>query len=459
MPSRRVSYYYDSAVPNHHYGPGHPMKPQRLRLTHELVLSYGLFRRMDMLKSRKAQPAELTRYHEPSYIQFLSEVHKHSGTAGYGTDSLNAEIDTKAGNYNVGEQTDCPIFDGLYEFCQTTCGASIDGAARLNSGEADICINWSGGLHHAKKGEASGFCYANDIVLSILELLRIHARVLYIDIDIHHGDGVEEAFYYSNRVMTCSFHKFGDFFPGTGDLNDIGGDEGTGYTVNFPVKDGLDDRAFEFCFKPIIQKIMDVFDPGAVVLQCGADSLAGDRLGLFDLSIKGHAACVEFVKSFNRPLLVLGGGGYTINNVARCWAYETAVLLDENLPDQIPKRDRFYEFYAPTYTIHGVSLERSQVPPGTSKPGITGRGLGDPAMPVRSSMVSELGGDQAQAYMNYLTACRDIILSRLDELRGAPAVALQEVPASWAAKCFEVASHIDVSESEKPSNNDVDMDD
>jgi acetoin utilization deacetylase AcuC-like enzyme len=89
---------------------------------------------------------------------------------------------------------------------------------RLNHGLCDIAINWAGGLHHAKKAEASGFCYVNDIVLAILELLKYHARVLYIDIDIHHGDGVEEAFYTTDRVMTVSFHKFGDFFPGTGDL-------------------------------------------------------------------------------------------------------------------------------------------------------------------------------------------------------------------------------------------------
>ena len=113
----------------------------------------------------------------------------------------------------------------------------VGGAVKLNKNEADICINWAGGLHHAKKSEASGFCYVNDIVLGILELLkcalslrppcplrnsnflvRVHARVLYIDIDIHHGDGVEEAFYNTNRVMTCSFHKFGEFFPGTGDI-------------------------------------------------------------------------------------------------------------------------------------------------------------------------------------------------------------------------------------------------
>lgn len=126
--------------------------------------------------------------------------------------------------FNVGE--DSPVFDGLYQFCQSSSGGSIGGAVKLNRGQADIAINWAGGLHHAKKCEASGFCYANDIVLAILELLKHHKRVLYIDIDIHHGDGVEEAFYTTDRVLTVSFHKFGEYFPGTGDVKDVGANLG-----------------------------------------------------------------------------------------------------------------------------------------------------------------------------------------------------------------------------------------
>jgi histone deacetylase 1/2 len=118
-------------------------------------------------------------------------------------------------------------------------------------GSADIAINWAGGLHHAKKREASGFCYVNDIVLGILELLRVYPRVLYIDIDCHHGDGVEEAFYSSERVMTCSFHKFGDYFPGTGTQKDRGSGKGKGYAVNIPLRDGLTDTTFQQVFEPV----------------------------------------------------------------------------------------------------------------------------------------------------------------------------------------------------------------
>ena len=246
---------------------------------------------------------------------------------------------------------DCPVFDGLFQFCQISVGGSIAGAVKLNHGLADTAINFAGGLHHAKRTEASGFCFANDIVLSILELLKYHARVLYIDIDVHHGDGVEEAFYTTDRVMTCSFHKFGDFFPGTGDLNDIGTGTGKHYSVNFPLDDGIDDASYESVFRPVISKIMEWYRPGAIVLQVGADSLTGDRLGCFNLTTKGHGACVSFVKTFGVPVLLLGGGGYTIRNVARAWTYETALMVDTEVSDVLPYND-YFEYYGPDFRLH-----------------------------------------------------------------------------------------------------------
>ena len=143
----------------------------------------------------------------------------------------------------------------MFEFSQISAGASLDAAVKLNHKSTDIAINWSGGLHHAKKQEASGFCYVNDIVLAILELLKYHQRVLYIDIDVHHGDGVEEAFYTTNRVMTVSFHRYGDFFPGTGDLRESGAGEGLHYSLNVPLKRGITDTPFLEMYSTVSKKV------------------------------------------------------------------------------------------------------------------------------------------------------------------------------------------------------------
>jgi histone deacetylase 1/2 len=153
---------------------------------------------------------------------------------------------------------------------------------------------------------------------------------MYIDIDVHHGDGVEEAFLLTDRVMTLSLHKYGgDFFPGTGALADTGVGEGLGYKVNVPLSDGIGDAAYVELFKTVADEACARFQPGAVVVQSGADSLAGDRLGVFNLSSRGHAACHAHVRAWGLPTLVLGGGGYTISNVARCWTLETGVHLGE----------------------------------------------------------------------------------------------------------------------------------
>lgn len=431
--STRVSYFYHSDVGHFYYGPSHPMKPHRLKLAHHLILSYGLYRKMECYRPHPALAGEMAAFHSEEYVNFLSRIspdnqvrggnnaagNGHHGGAGSGggggsgatvptTTATSTTTTTTASNsqmqrFNAGEYTDCPVFDGLFEFTSLYTGASLDGAVKLNQGATDVAINWSGGLHHAKKSEASGFCYINDIVLAILELLKVHARVLYIDIDVHHGDGVEEAFYCTDRVMTFSLHKYGDFFPGTGHIKDTGAKEGTGFSVNAPLNAGMTDSAYEKIFKPVTTKIMEVYRPGAVVLQCGADSLTGDRLGCFNLSLKGHAECVAFVKGLGVPTLVLGGGGYTIRNVARCWAYETSVLLDTTIPNEIPYND-YFEYYAPDFRLHLTPENR----------------------------------DNANTEAS-LEAVRVDLLSQLQSLRGAPSVQMTEVPPEFSVDAAATA--------------------
>lgn len=151
--------------------------------------------------------------------------------------------------------------------------------------------------------------------------------------------------------MTASFHKYGEYFPGTGDLRDIGAGKGKYYAVNVPLRDGMDDESYESIFVPIMTKVMETFQPSAVVLQCGADSLTGDRLGCFNLTVKGHGKCVEFVKKYNLPFMMLGGGGYTIRNVSRCWTYETSVALGVEIANELPYND-YFEYFGPDFKLH-----------------------------------------------------------------------------------------------------------
>lgn len=304
----------------------------------------------------------MTKFHDEEYINFLNlvspsfvkEVEEKRRTE-------QTKFKNECGKYHIGisEAMDNPIFDGMYDFSALSAGASLAGARKLGKNECDIAINWAGGLHHAMKGHAHGFCYVNDGVLGIIELLdRGYRRVLYVDIDVHHGDGVEKAFEDTDRVMTVSFHKYGavrghPFFPGTGALGDIGQGEGKNYSINIPLKDGINSEAYGHVFSRVITEVQKHYDASAIgvyqelymcgcrltffpVLQCGADSLAGDRLGNFNLDMKGHANCISFVKGLGRPLLVLGGGGYQVGNSSKTWAYETGVLVGEELAPKIP---------------------------------------------------------------------------------------------------------------------------
>ncbi|KAH8925557.1 histone deacetylase [Atractiella rhizophila] len=408
----RVSYYYPIGVGDFHfYSEHHPMKPHRLTLTNTLILGYGLHENMKVYSPQPASISDLTMFHGEEYIQLLSTVTPQNAHT-YGDDVLRKHgisvIKAKSRNRAyVEENNDCPVFEGFFRFASMYTGASLLAAKHLSSKDTDIAINYTGGLHHGKKNMASGFCFVNDAVVAIMELLRTFPRVMYIDIDVHHGDGVQEAFYTSNRVYTISFHKYGhqlgsdnktlyDFFPGTGHIDENGHQLGQHFSLNIPLQDGIEDDAYVALFKSIIEPAIAAFQPSVIVLQSGADSLNTDRLGVFNLTIAGHGECVRFVKSFNIPLLVLGGGGYTVRNVARCWTYETAILLDRQqyLPQDLPST--CYDAYFGKNRRLLVPLKDRKKDENTAKG---------------------------------LEQIRRICLEKIRYLQGAPSVQMQEIPA------------------------------
>ncbi|KZF22442.1 histone deacetylase phd1 [Xylona heveae TC161] len=386
-----VSFHANSSVEKFHFGQSHPMKPWRLTLTKQLVMAYGMHTAMDLYLTRAATREEMAEFHTEDYLDFLKRVTPN-----------NMLLEPRLAQYNIGD--DCPIFDGLYDYASLYTGASLDAARKLCNEQSQVAINWSGGLHHAKKTEASGFCYTNDIVLAILQLLRYHPRVLYIDIDVHHGDGVEQAFWSTDRVMTLSFHKYDkdNFFPGTGPLSSTGPENplnpGAHHALNVPLHDGIEDEDYVWLFKQIVEPCVGAYQPSVIVLQCGADSLGCDRLGCFNLNIRAHGRCVDFVKRLNLPILVFGGGGYTPRNVARLWAYETSICIgcSEQLDEKLPAHTPALAHFAPDNTLF---------PP-----------------------LSEHGRFENKNSRQYLWSLVEGIHKQLAYLESAPSVMMQHIP-------------------------------
>ena len=187
----------------------------------------------------------------------------------------------------------------------------MTGAELILSGETDIAFNPCGGYHHARAEMASGFCYLNDLVLACMRFLNNDKRVLYLDIDAHHGDGVQEAFYASNQVMAISLHESGKtLWPGTGFENEIGDGPGKGFTVNVPSPIGICDAAYIVVFTEIVIPLIKAYDPDIFVLQTGMDALAADAIAHLELTNNAPAEIIDRLLRFNKPLLATGGGGY-----------------------------------------------------------------------------------------------------------------------------------------------------
>ncbi|KAG0529231.1 hypothetical protein BDA96_05G080300 [Sorghum bicolor] len=303
----------------------HEMVPHRVSMTHALINAYGrLARRHGPSPRRAGHRARPPASSSPMTQTYQIPPRPHAAPADY-YDATGAKTRRReaAEGYNPGEvwnerarcvTNENPVIDNLWDYCRRYAGGSLAAARALASGKYKVAINWSGSMHHVCEGKAGGFCYVNDIVFR---------RVLYLDINAHHGDGVKTAFVDDSRV---SFHQFdGEFFPRTGAAVDVGGgDNGVCPTlINVPLQVGTRDGRYHQLFAPVVDRVMAVFEPDAVVMQCGADSLAGDWLASLGLSVRGHAKCVRIVKGYGLPLLLLGGGGYTINHVASCWCYET----------------------------------------------------------------------------------------------------------------------------------------
>lgn len=341
---RRAVFLSSPKVWERGHGLCHPLKPERLRLTFELLEAYGAFKapNVRVVEPEPADKDDLTLFHTNEYIDAVKRLSE-------------GEIGVPHGGYGFGPG-DNPVFPGMYETASLKVGSSLMGAQLLIQDECDVAFSYSGGLHHAGPGYASGFCVFNDAAVAIQWLIERGLRVAYVDIDVHHGDGVQWAFFDTDRVLTISLHQDGrTLFPGTGSIDEVGRGEGKGYSVNVPLPPGTGDESYLWTFREIVPPLLERFDPDIVVTQLGVDTHYKDPLAQFSLTTHGQQKLFQILSELAPRWLALGGGGYAIDVVPRAWTIAFGVMSGQRFSDELPESFR--------RKIDGRRLHDQEAPP------------------------------------------------------------------------------------------------
>jgi acetoin utilization protein AcuC len=304
------------------YGRMHPLTIPRVESVIDVCRALDWFLPGEYVQSSRASVDELLAFHTADYIAALRAA------------SESGAVDATVRNrYGIGTMEN-PLFPGLFERASTAVGGSILAAELALDGR--VAFNPAGGTHHGRCDRASGFCYFNDPVFAILRLLRAGLGcVLYVDLDAHHGDGVQDAFAGEPRVRTLSIHEAGRW-PHTGTL----ADDGEGLALNLPVPRGFNDAELDLVVDDVVLRLADRIGPEAVVLTCGADALAGDPLASMGLSNVALWDAIDRIVAAAPRAVVLGGGGYNPWTLTRYWAGIWAHLSRRAIPDRLPEQAR-----------------------------------------------------------------------------------------------------------------------
>ena len=297
------------------YSPGHPLAIPRVSSTTDLIRAMGWLPDEQYVDAPMATVGQITRFHDADYVAALKRAEVTQTVSEGDREKFRIGVD---GN---------PIYREIFSRPATSAGGAILAASLTAEGGLVHCPG--GGTHHGRRDRASGFCYLNDPVLMILAWLDLGlTRVAYVDIDAHHGDGVQDAFHHDDRVLTISLHEAGRW-PGTGAADDRAG----GAARNLPVPPGLNDTEFRRLLNGAILPVAEAFRPEAVLLQSGADGLEEDPLAKLSLSNNAHREAVAALRDVAPRFVVVGGGGYNPWTVARCWAGVWAELNRIAIPD------------------------------------------------------------------------------------------------------------------------------
>ena len=331
----KVVLVYTDQYGRYDFGPNHPLRPLRLKLTYDLMEKLNLLshKRLEIKEPIVATQEQIERAHDPEYVEVVKKL------------SANPE-DRIIQPYLYGlGPGDNPIFRGMYEASALVCGASIVAADSVwKNDDIVIGFNPAGGLHHAQKKRASGFCIFNDIAVAIhhLKHLKKDIKIAYLDIDCHHGDGVQWLFYDDPNVLTISFHESGKFlFPGTGHTNEIGEGAGKGYSLNFPLLPGTNNRMLVKLFRYCVPRILEAYSPDVLFTQLGVDMHFNDPLTQMGASISAYKNIAQTLYTSshdycNNRWVAVGGGGYLMTVVPRAWSVFLARMLDIELKNELP---------------------------------------------------------------------------------------------------------------------------
>ena len=329
MSAPRLAFVYQPELTQWRLSPDHPFRPERLALLEDLLREADLLHDDEMYAPDPLAKGELQRVHTPAYVEMVERVSR-------------GERPDEALGYGLGT-SDTPVADGLHEGVSRVCAATATAVQLVVDGTVDRAASFAGGLHHAMPDRASGFCVYDDLAVGILRATDAGLRVAYVDLDAHHGDGVQRTFYDSDRVLTVSVHESGRYlFPGSGHTHEVGTGVGRGWSVNLPLEPFTEDDSYLEAFDEVVPKAFDAFRPDLVVLQAGADPHRDDPLAHLALSLSGLRASYERVVALAERYaggrtIVTGGGGYAAYDVVpRAWAHAWSALSGRPVPDPLP---------------------------------------------------------------------------------------------------------------------------
>ncbi len=315
MATKKAVFVHSPEIENFSYPEHCPFDTGRAGRVRKVLNSIGLLsgQGRSEVAPAAAKREFLRKFHPTHYLHAL----RTAARGRWNVEMLNMGIGTE----------DCPVFAGMHDYPVLATGGTLTAAELLLSGKVSVAFNPSGGFHHAGPEHASGFCYVNDVALACIVLAERGKRVLYLDVDVHYGDGVAYAFYDRPDVMTVSFHEDPKMlFPGTGFVGEIGTGAGEGYCVNVPLPVGTYDEAYLKAFEAILPPLAGAFNPDVFVFQCGADALAGDPLAHLQLTNNVYAEVINHLLTYDKPILMTGGGGYNLENTVRAWSLAWSVL-------------------------------------------------------------------------------------------------------------------------------------